>query len=58
MGRFAFTSLPEGRFSLSASKPGYISGSYGQRQSGRPGTLIQLADGQRLQCNCRSLAVV
>jgi hypothetical protein len=49
MGRFAFSALPEGRFSLSASKPGYVSGSYGQRQPGRPGTPIQLADGQRLQ---------
>ena len=49
MGRFAFSALPEGRFSLSASKPGHITGSYGQRQPGRPGTPIQLADGQRLQ---------
>lgn len=49
MGRFAFSALPGGRFSLSASKPGHITGSYGQRQPGRPGTPIQLADGQRLQ---------
>ena len=49
MGRFSFNALPEGRFNLSASKPGHISGSYGQRQPGRPGTPIQLADGQRLQ---------
>ena len=48
-GRFAFSALPEGRFNLSASKPGHISGTYGQRQPGRPGTPIQLADGQRLQ---------
>jgi Carboxypeptidase regulatory-like domain len=48
-GRFAFNALPEGRFSLSASKPGHISGSYGQRRPGRPGTPIQLAAGQRLQ---------
>jgi protocatechuate 3,4-dioxygenase beta subunit len=49
MGRFTFTALPEGRYNLSASKPGHIGGSYGQRQPGRPGTPIQLADGQRLQ---------
>jgi len=49
MGRFAFSALPEGRFNLSASKPGHITGTYGQRQPGRPGTPIQLADGQRLQ---------
>ena len=48
-GRFAFSALPEGRFNLSASKPGHITGTYGQRQPGRPGTPIQLADGQRLQ---------
>ena len=48
-GRFAFSALPEGRFNLSASKPGHISGTYGQRQPGRPGTPIQLGDGQRLQ---------
>ena len=48
-GGFAFSALPEGRFNLSASKPGHISGTYGQRQPGRPGTPIQLGDGQRLQ---------
>ncbi len=36
-GRFAFSALPEGRFNLSASKPGHITGTYGQRQPGRPG---------------------
>ena len=49
MGRFVFSALPEGRFNLSASKPGHVSGTYGQRQAGRPGTPIQLADGQNLQ---------
>ena len=48
-GRFAFTALPEGRFNLSASKAGHLAGTYGQRQPGRPGTPIQLGDGQRLQ---------
>jgi hypothetical protein len=49
MGRFAFNALPEGRFNLSASKPGHVGGTYGQRQAGRPGTPIQLADGQNLK---------
>jgi protocatechuate 3,4-dioxygenase beta subunit len=48
-GRFAFTALPEGRYNLSANKPGHISGSYGQRIPGRSGTPIQLADGQQLR---------
>jgi protocatechuate 3,4-dioxygenase beta subunit len=48
-GRFSFTALPEGRFNLSASKPGHIGVTYGQRRPGRSGTPIQLADGQRMQ---------
>jgi protocatechuate 3,4-dioxygenase beta subunit len=49
-GRYAFTALPAGRFTLSASKIGHLNVSYGQRVpgSGRPGTPIQLEDGQRL----------
>jgi hypothetical protein len=49
LGAFAFSALPEGRYNLSASKPGHITGTYGQKQPGRPGTPIQLGDGQRLQ---------
>ncbi len=50
-GRFSFTLLPAGRFNLSASKQGYVNVSYGQRRPGpgRPGTPIQLADGQKMQ---------
>ncbi len=49
-GRYAFTALAAGRFTLSASKPGYLGVTYGQRVpgSGRPGTPLQLEDGQRL----------
>ena len=46
-GHFAFTSLPTGRYSLSASKPGYVTTAYGAKKAGRPGTPIQLADGQK-----------
>jgi len=46
-GHFAFTSLPTGRYSLSASKPGYVTTTYGAKKAGRPGTPIQLADGQK-----------
>lgn len=50
MGRFAFPGLPAGRYSLAASKPGYVAVRYGQRVpgAGRSGTPIQLADGQEL----------
>jgi Carboxypeptidase regulatory-like domain len=49
-GRFSFSAIPAGRFTLSASKPGHISVTYGQRRpgSGRPGTPIQIADGQKM----------
>jgi len=48
-GRFSFVSLPAGRFNLSASKAGYVDIAYGAKRPGRPGTPIQLADGQRLE---------
>jgi protocatechuate 3,4-dioxygenase beta subunit len=48
-GRFSFTALPAGRYSLSANKPGHLSVTYGQRRPGFPGTQIQLSDGQKFQ---------
>ena len=48
-GRFAFAQLPEGRYTMSASKQGYIGGTYGQRIPGRAGTPIQLGDGQQMR---------
>lgn len=46
-GRFTFSALPAGRYSLSASKPGHVGVSYGQSRPGRPGTPIQLEEGQK-----------
>lgn len=50
-GEFAFTHLPAGSYTLSVSKPGYVNISYGQARPGpgRPGTPIQLADGQQFE---------
>ena len=50
-GKFAFVGLPAGRYTLSVSKAGYVSATYGQHRpgSGRPGTAIQLADGQKFE---------
>jgi hypothetical protein len=48
-GRFLFTALPAGRYGLSASRPGHMTVTYGQRQPGRPGTQIQLSDGQKFE---------
>ena len=48
-GRFSFTALPAGRYGLSATKPGHLSVTYGQRRPGTAGTQIQLSDGQKFQ---------
>jgi hypothetical protein len=45
-GRFEIKELPAGRFNISASKGGFVTGSFGQRRPGEPGTPIELADGQ------------
>lgn len=50
-GRFLFTALPPGRYGLSASRPGHMTVSYGQRLPGRPGTQIQLSDGQKFEAH-------
>ncbi len=51
MGAFAFTQLPPGQFTLSATRQGFLDVAYGQRTpgSGRPGTAIPLAAGQKLE---------
>jgi hypothetical protein len=48
-GAFAFTELPAGRYSLNASKNGFIQLSYGQRRPLQAGTPLQLSDGQQLR---------
>jgi hypothetical protein len=47
-GVFDLTELPEGRYTLTVSKTGFINLSYGQRRPLQPGTPLQLADGQQL----------
>ncbi len=47
-GRFSFRTLPAGRFTLTATKPAYISSAYGAKRHGRPGTPITLAPGQQV----------
>jgi hypothetical protein len=50
-GHFKFSELPAGAFTVSASRPGFIDSVFGQRTpgSGRPGTPVQLIDGQKVE---------
>jgi uncharacterized protein (DUF2141 family) len=46
-GRFFFQNLPAGRYSVSASKAGFITTNYGARRPNRPGQPFALADRER-----------
>ncbi|HMF95858.1 MAG TPA: carboxypeptidase regulatory-like domain-containing protein, partial [Vicinamibacterales bacterium] len=48
-GIFDLTELPAGRYTLTVSKSGFVSLSYGQRRPLQAGTPLQLADGQTLK---------
>src|SRR5688572_1351223 len=54
-GKFVFTLLPAGRYTVNASKTGYVTIAYGAKGPGRAGTPIQLADGQKLETKAISL---
>jgi uncharacterized protein (DUF2141 family) len=47
-GRFAFLDLPVGRYSITATRPGYADGTYGRTRPGGPGVPIDLSDGERM----------
>ena len=48
-GRFVFDQLPAGRFTLSASKAGFVETFHGSTHPGRgPGVPVAVADGQRV----------
>ena len=48
-GRFVFRNLPIGRYTIEASKPGFVRTAYGARRYDRPGTPVTLTDIQRTQ---------
>jgi hypothetical protein len=54
-GRFLLADLPAASYSLSASKPAYVSIPYGAKQPGQPTTQIVLTDGQRVTVEMRLL---
>ena len=47
-GKFRIADLPTSRFTLSATKPGWVRTAYGAKRPDRPGTPITLADGQQM----------
>lgn len=48
-GRFVFRDLPAARYNISATRPGYVSGTYGQSRPGvGQGAPAAIADGQHL----------
>lgn len=48
-GQFLFDKLPAGTYTVRGTRTGHISGTYGQKQPGKPGTSIVLAAGQQLK---------
>jgi protocatechuate 3,4-dioxygenase beta subunit len=47
-GKFAFAELPPGRYTLAASRPGFVRMAYGARRHDRPGVAVAVAAGQTI----------
>jgi len=45
-GHFELAQLPAGRYTVSASRTGYVTMQFGQRAANQPGTPIEIADGR------------
>ena len=52
-GRFTFDSLPDGRFTVTATKTAWLSASYGARRPGRAGTPVAVTAAQPLEIEMR-----
>jgi hypothetical protein len=50
-GRFELRDLPAGRWTVSASKPGFVTQRYGQRRPFETVSPLELGDGQRVQAD-------
>jgi hypothetical protein len=48
-GRFVFSDLPDGRFTLRAEKPAHIAVNYGAKRPGRTGTPISIAANEKIR---------
>lgn len=52
-GRFVFTNLPGARYTIVATKRGWVTASYGAKAIGRPGSALQLAAGAQATATIR-----
>ena len=48
-GRFEVRELRAGRYTVNASKAGYVSWAFGQRRADEPGTILDVLDGQQVE---------
>jgi len=48
-GRYEIRELPAGKYTVVASKTGFVDATWGQRRPLRPGTPLEVADGQELR---------
>jgi carboxypeptidase family protein len=46
-GRYRVTALPAGSYTITATKSGYVDGTFGQRRTSGTGTPVELTDGQQ-----------
>jgi hypothetical protein len=54
-GRYSINDLPEGRYTVSVTKPGFVRTVFGAKRFDRPGTPVGLASGQRADASMRML---
>ena len=47
-GRFTFSEIPRGQFTISVTRASFITSMYGAKRAGRPGTPITVAEGARV----------
>ena len=48
-GRFVFSELPSGQFTITVSRASFITSVYGAKRGGRPGTPINVTEGARIR---------
>jgi hypothetical protein len=49
LGRFEFSGIPRGQFTITVSRASFITSVYGAKRPGRPGTPIGVADGAQVK---------